>query len=459
MPAAGGEPQDLTQLAEGEVSHRYPEFLPGGDAVLFAAFEGIGIASRAAAIHALSLSTGERKLILRGATQPRYAVSGHLMYAVGTTLYAVAFDPGGLEVTGDPVPVIEGVSPSTGGGSLYAVSAGGALVYVSGVAAQAQHALVWVDREGREEPIGAPPRYYHYPRLSPDGTRIALLVAEGEQDIWIWDLGRETLTRLTFSPRIDTSPVWSPDGRTVFFASQQEGADWDLAGRLADGTGEPMRLTRQRSALLPTSVTPDGAGLVVNSGAVGFSAEDILWVDTAGKAEPRTLLDAESSFLNAEVSPDGRWLAYESNESGTSEIFVRPFPALDSGRWPVSTGGGTQPLWSRDGREIFYLDASGLPDGGCGRASRGRVEHRPARGRDREGLRQPVRGSELRCLARRAALPDDQGSHAGAGRCRWPDRPGAELVRRAAAPGAGSRPLRPTLSRIGARSSSPIDCG
>jgi serine/threonine-protein kinase len=362
VPAAGGEPQDLTQLAEGEVAHRFPEFLPGGEALLFAAFESSD--AKTAAIHALSLSTGERKLVLRGAIQPRYASSGHLMYAVGTTLYAVAFDPRGLEVTGDPVPVVEGVSPSTAA-SNYAVSAGGALAYVVGGAAQTQRVLVWVDRDGREELIGAPPRYYILPRLSPDGTRIALIGGD-DGDIWIWDLGRETLKRLTFSPRRESSPVWSPDGRTVFFASEQEDGDWDLAGQLADGAGEPTRLVRHRGALLPQSVTPDGAGLLVGSAAADddvkkalyIVTENIVWFDTAGKAEPRTLLDSESKFLNAAVSPDGRWLAYESNELGAPEIFVRPFPALHSGLWQVSTGGGTRPLWSRDGKELFYLDAS-----------------------------------------------------------------------------------------------------
>ena len=169
VPAAGGEPQDLTQLAEGEVAHRFPEFLPGGDAVLFAAFESND--PKTAAIHALSLSTGERKLVLRGATQPRYAASGHLIYAVGTTLYAVAFDPRAPRShrrSGAGGRGRQRASPI--GGSHYAVSAGGALVYVVGGAADRQHILVWVDREGREEPIGAPPRYYVYPRLSPDGT-------------------------------------------------------------------------------------------------------------------------------------------------------------------------------------------------------------------------------------------------------------------------------------------------
>ena len=167
-----------------------------------------------------------------------------------------------------------------------------------------------------------------------------------------------------------------------------------------------------------------------------FSA-DILWVDTAGKAEPRTLLDAEFRFSNAAVSPDGRWLAYQSNESGAAEIFVRPFPALDSGRWPVSTGGGTRPLWSRDGKEIFYLDASGFLTA----VAVERREDALSIGRPEVVIRKAYvdrasRVGRYDVSPDGTALPDDQGSHAGAGRCRWPDRPGAELVRRAAARGA-----------------------
>jgi serine/threonine-protein kinase len=176
-----------------------------------------------------------------------------------------------------------------------------------------------------------------------------------EPDIWIWDLRRETLTRLTSTPGINVGAVWSADGRTVFFASRLAEGGWEVAGRSADGAGETTVLARQLGPWVPSSVTPDGAGLVASTGT-DLVTPDIGWLDIAGKAEPRILLDAEFRLLNGELSPDGRWLAYESYESGQPQIFVRPFPGLDSDRWPVSATGGTRPVWSRDGKEIFYLD-------------------------------------------------------------------------------------------------------
>jgi Tol biopolymer transport system component len=168
------------------------------------------------------------------------------------------------------------------------------------------------------------------------------------------------LSRLTYSPAFEVGVVWSPDGQTVFFGEFKVDGPMEVAGRRADGTGGTTRLARLQVAVFPTSVSPDGAGLVVSLGPYPWT-EDIAWVDTAGKAQqPRMLLDEEFRVQNGELSPDGRWLAYESFESGAPEVLVRPFPALDSGRWAVSSSGGTRPAWSRDGKEIFYLDAQGF---------------------------------------------------------------------------------------------------
>jgi serine/threonine-protein kinase len=351
--ASGGELDTLTPLAQREVAHRTPEFLPGGETVLFSAFESVG--AQTGSIHALTLSTGTRKLILEDATQPRYAAPDHLIYANGTDLFAVAFDPARLEVTGDPVRVADEVSGNPYGTVFYAVSATGTLVYVTGGATAGQFVPVWVDRAGREEPIGAPPKVYVSLRLSPDGGRIAMDALEAEDDLWIWDLGRESLSQVTFSSKLNRAGgLWSTDGRAVFFG-QQSNDGWEIVRSLADGTGETTVLSIRPEAWLPTSVSSDGAGLVASTGSSIFT-EDIAWVDTTGKAEPRMLLDPEFQVQNGELSPDGRWLAYESLESGAAEVFVRPFPEIDSARWPVSTFGGTRPAWSRDGREIFYLD-------------------------------------------------------------------------------------------------------
>jgi serine/threonine-protein kinase len=363
VPSAGGEARYLTELQPGEIAHRYPEVLPGGRAILFAAFSGLG--SDDATIEALTLATGERKVLVRGASQPRYTPSGHLVYAVGSTLRAVAFDPERLELRGEPVPVQENVRRGQVGAAQYAVSASGALVYIRSVSSE--NVLMWVDRDGREEPISAPPRAYVCPRLSPDGTRIAAAtlgsedprsqLAADERDLWIWDLGRETEARLTNSPAAEGSPVWSADGRRIFHSSALT-TGWEVVVRDADGSGDPVRIFQSSVFLAPQALTADSGGLLAVRGTDSRPPFDIVRLDAAGKADPEVLLDEEWSFATPELSPDGRYLAYASDESGTSEVFVRPFPSLGSGRWQVSSGGGTRPLWSRDGREIFFLDAS-----------------------------------------------------------------------------------------------------
>ena len=225
--------------------------------------------------------------------------------------------------------------------------------------------LVWVDRKGHEEPIKAPPRAYGTPRLSPDGTRVATEVYDQNTDIWIWDFARETLRRLTFDPAGDGMSVWTPDGRGIIFESGHAGVP-NLYRQAADGTGTVDRLVTSAVGQWPTSITPDGAYVA------GFDLSGVLFVPLArptsraqhGSARaisraplgPSVDTRFEGSF--ADFSPNGRYLTYQSRESGRDEIYVRPFPRVDSGRWQVSTAGGTRPVWARSGRELFYLDAS-----------------------------------------------------------------------------------------------------
>jgi serine/threonine-protein kinase len=236
------------------------------------------------------------------------------------------------------------------------VSRGGALAYVDGRGERPSTTLVWVDRAGREESVGAPPRNYIYPRLSPDGTRIALDVRDADEDIWIWDVERTVATRLTSSPRGDYGPVWSPDGRMIFYSSVQEDGGSDLFRVRADGAGEAVRLTEQGRFLMPEAVTADGSRLIADSSLNRVPPFQIVEVDAKALGEPRTLLADRFNTNNPELSPDGRWLAYMAGDIGREEVFVRPFPAVESGLWQVSGGGGSRPAWSRDGGEIFYLD-------------------------------------------------------------------------------------------------------
>jgi len=358
VSAGGGDPEPLTtpDQQKGE-AHGRPDILPGEEVVLFDSVPASGLED--AQILGLNLQTGEQKILIRGGTNPRYAASGHLVYAVAGALRAVRFDPDSLHVIGNPVPIMESVKIETGGTASFALARDGTLVYIQDVTQSPQRTLVWVDRQGREEPINIPPRGYVYPRISPDGTRVALDIRNSQQegDIWVWDLARETLSRLTFGPGISRTPVWLPDGRRLAFLSDRGGPTTNLYWQAADATGAAERLTNSSQQHVPSSISPDGTRLVFRTGA-GASL-DMEMLSLGGERQTTPLLRTRFIEQNGEVSPDGRWLAYESNESGQFQIYVRPFPGVDRGRWQVSTTGGTRPMWARNGRELFYLAPTG----------------------------------------------------------------------------------------------------
>ena len=215
MPDAGGSSQPLTRFNKGGIGHRWPDFLPGGKELLFAAAI-TNFNWNHAQIATQSLATGERRNLVPEATQPRFASSGHLIYAQGANLMAAPFDSQRLSVMGAGVPVVEGVlSSTTTGAAQYSISATGSLVYVPGSAVSTQSRLVWVSRNGTEQPISAPVRAYIFPRISPDGGRVAVAIREQESQIWLYDLTRGTLTRLTFEGSLSLSAVWSPDGKRL----------------------------------------------------------------------------------------------------------------------------------------------------------------------------------------------------------------------------------------------------
>jgi Tol biopolymer transport system component len=368
LPASGGEPTELTRpdAAKGERNHWYPSLLPGGRGVLFT-IRALNPAEPAQ-VAVLDLKTGQRKTLIRGGSQAEYVPTGHLLYAAAGTLHAVRFDLGRLEVVSDPAPVVDDVSMATTTAANYAVSRTGTLVYVPASGTQRPRSLVWVDRKGQQTPVKAPPRLYDEPRLSPDGTRVALAIRDQEHDVWIWDLARETLRRLTFDPGVDDSPVWTPDGRRIVFASARAGPS-NLFMQAADGTGVAERLTTGADSQRPAFVAPDGTGVVgwVNAPK---TRGDIVWFplkSSANRSGSSPVSGVSSSGVeplvrttaiehNPEISPDGRYLAYGSNESGRDEIYVKPFPRVNDGRWQVSTDGGTRPVWARNGRELFYVD-------------------------------------------------------------------------------------------------------
>jgi serine/threonine-protein kinase len=359
VAAAGGPAAVLTRpdRTQGEADHLYPEMLPGGRAVLFTITTLTG-GFDTAQVAVLDLQTGMRKILVRGGSDAHYVPSGHLVYAAAGTLRAVPFDMATLETRGTPAPVIPEVVTTTFGAADAVVAGDGTLAYVSGSGViGAQRTLMWVDRQGRETPIPAPPRSYLYPRLSADGSRVAVNATDQETDIWVWDLGRTTLTRVTFDPGIDAYPVWTPDGRRVLFSSERTGAR-NLYWQAADGTGAAERLIESPNQQNAVAVAPDGRRLIFTELAPK-TADDVMQVELDGARRVTPLVQSPFAERNGIVSPDGRWLAYEANDSGRYEIYVRPFPDVNSGHWQVSTGGGTRPLWARSGRELFYASPTG----------------------------------------------------------------------------------------------------
>jgi serine/threonine-protein kinase len=356
--ATGGPTTVLTRpdRAQGEADHVSPELLPGGRAVLFTVTAQAGDLD-AAQVAVLDVQTGTRKILVRGGSHAMYVPSGHLVYVAAGTLRAVAFDLAGVETRGTSVPVIPDAAMSNFG--VDAVVAGdGTLAYVSGGAAFRGRSLVWVDRQGRETPIPAPPRGYTFPRLSPDGTRVAVFLAEQETDIWVWDLGRTTLTRVTSDLGIDIHPVWTPDGRQLIFTSTRAGGVRNLFSQAADGIGVVGRLTDSPNAQNAGSVSPDGRRLIFTETAP-MTGDDVMQVELDGTRRVTPLVRSPFAERNGAVSPDGRWLAYEANDSGRFEIYVRPFPEVNRGPWQVSTAGGARPFWTRSGLELMYSSPAG----------------------------------------------------------------------------------------------------
>jgi serine/threonine protein kinase len=362
VPAAGGPTTVLTRpdRARGEGDHVWPELLPGGRTVLFTIWPADG-GAEAAQIAAFDRQTGMLRVVVRGGSHAHYVGSGHLVYAVANTLRAIAFDPDTLETRGAAVQVVPEVvttAMAPAGGADAAIAANGTLAYFHGVGASAgERALVWVDRQGREEPAAAPPRAYFAPRINPADGRVVVWVADEENDLWMWDPRRTTLARLTFTPGLDSYPLWTADGRRAVFSSERDGAR-NLFWQPADGAGTVERLTRSSNTQYPTAVSADGSRLIFTE-TTPASGEDVMQVELTGSHNVTPLIQSPSAERNGVLSTDGRWLAYEAGDSGQFEIYVRPYPNVTGGHWQVSTGGGTRPLWSRSGQELFYVSPAG----------------------------------------------------------------------------------------------------
>ncbi len=349
VAGTGGTPELLFEAKDGEQLHQ-PQLLPGGEHVLFTVRDLNSIWPLARVV-AQSISTGERTVLVDRGMDGRYLPSGHLVYALGDSVLAVAFGVDPPRVLGAAVPVVNPVrmTSTETGSAQFTVSSEGTLVYVTRTDAESR--LVWVNRQGQETPIDVPVGTYRRVRVAPDGSKLVMERHGSRTEIWVHDLNRGSQTPLTLGAESGTWPEWTPDGQRVVWNSGT-----GLAWRASDGSGQTESLV-EGPLLTPYGWSADGRTLVVNESS---PTADILTVDVDGDRTVQPLLATEFGEFRPAVSPDGRWIAYSSNESVPGQIFVRPFPNVEDGRHLVSVDGGISPVWSPDGSELFYRNRDAM---------------------------------------------------------------------------------------------------
>jgi len=353
IAATGGTPRPLTTLdvTQGEFSHRWPEWLPDGETVVFTV--GTSGSWNDAQVAAISTRTGQRTTLVRGGTNPHFVAPGALLYAQKGRLMSVSFDPGRLTVTGTPSVAIESVLQSSDGAAQFSASSAGHAVFISGGSDANQRRLVSVSRDGASVlPFAAPPGAYVAPRASPDGRKLLVTIESPSPDLWVYDVTLGSTTQITFDSGA-TSPALSRDGRRVAFSSTRTGVP-NLFVASIDGTGPLERLASSGNAQIPGSWAPDGTLVYVERRAA--TGRDILLLTTPDHRS-RSLVESAGDESAPAFSPDGQSLAYVSNETGRSEVYVRA--RFDSARARrISTDGGTEPVWDRSGRQLYYRDGA-----------------------------------------------------------------------------------------------------
>jgi serine/threonine-protein kinase len=323
----------------------YPQGLPGGKAILYTE---VGDTADSGQVMLLDLATRMSKP-LRAGLAARYLQTGHLVFVAGTALWGIGFDAEALELRGAAVPLLTDVRVDAEANAVQAaLNDSGTLAYLP--ALSARRTLVWIDRKGGETAVGVPPRAYAFPRVSPDGTRIAVTIKENNQDVHLWDISRRVLRQLTFDPGPNTVVSWIGNDRVAY--SGTVGGWGQVFEQTADGLGSPRQVTTGIPSF-PYAATRDGSLLIVRE----FPPDggwDLGLVPIEKPADRKTVERTKTSENNPALSPDGRWLAYQSNKTGRNEIYVRPFPVSGYGEFAITAEGATRPMWARDGTELYY---------------------------------------------------------------------------------------------------------
>ena len=381
VPASGGEPEALTQVEAGQegVVHRWPETLPNGRAVLFTETSEADETSR---IFVLDLERGDQSVLIADGSSPRYTPTGHIVYEVAETLWAVPFDLDSLQVSGNRAPVLESVLVKQSGAVNFDISNDGVLIYsTASSAGTSQRGLVWVDREGREAPVPTPLGNYQSLRLSPDATRAIFSMPDRDvlnREVWSSELARGTLSKLTADTGQEDYPLWTADGEHFVFAASVDG-DTSVNSKAADGTGAVEQLFEANplsgGETVPSAWSSDGQTLVFS---YPQNDVDIGVFRLGGGGSWEALLDSPAAEMAPAISPGGGWIAYTSDETRRHEVYLQRFPELGD-KQPVSIGGGLQPAWSPRGDELFYLRPASRSPCGCpyARASEHRTRPDP----------------------------------------------------------------------------------
>jgi serine/threonine-protein kinase len=358
LPASGGTPVAVTQLdsANHEISHRFPQVLSDNKTIIYTVKQNNITSFDEANIAVENIDTHHRTILVHGGSYARYIPTGHVLYARGTLINAVPFDLKHPDVAGTPIAAIEGglLNPLSGYAN-YCVSNNGILAYVPfGPIGEDDARICWVHRDGTVHALIDTLRPYGYASLSPDGLRLAMTIRAANDDIWIFHLARGTMTRLTFGGGNSDFPSWTPDGKRILYITER-GRTWRYFTKLSDGSGaeEELNSSINPDPIAPPSFSPDGRLLV-------YAKEGNIWTMTLdGDHRASLLLESPANKQAPRFSPDGKWLSYTSNESGRNEVFVVPFPKAE-GKWQVSTNGGDGARWTKNGRELLYVEGRTL---------------------------------------------------------------------------------------------------